>query len=49
VVEYHEIAGQSWHQLHEWFVAAGFHLVRQDEITDRVGTAWFSRTPIASA
>ncbi|HWB67974.1 MAG TPA: FkbM family methyltransferase [Mycobacteriales bacterium] len=46
VIEYHAVPDQSWPELRAWFGRAGLTVVRDDPETDRLGTAWLSRTPL---
>lgn len=45
VLEYHDVAGNSWEELREWFAGVGLHVVRHLGGPD-VGVAFLSRTPI---
>ncbi|HEX3460009.1 MAG TPA: FkbM family methyltransferase [Acidimicrobiales bacterium] len=47
VLEYHEVEGQSWAQLRDWFGSVGLHVVRQKPVNDALGTAWLSRGAVA--
>jgi FkbM family methyltransferase len=46
VLEYHEVTGQTWEQLRDWFAGVGLTVVRQEAATTHLGTAWLSRTPL---
>lgn len=43
VLEYHDIPGQSWGELRDWFAAVGLTVIRQEPVTANLGTAWLSR------
>jgi len=43
VLEYHDIPGQSWLRLRDWFAAVGLRVIRQEPVTENLGTAWLSR------
>ena len=48
VMEYHPVDGHSWDELQTFFSKAGLEVVHQEVglFTDRLGTAWLSRTPL---
>jgi FkbM family methyltransferase len=46
VLEYHDVPGYAWSELKEFFASADLHVVRQEPVTERLGTAWLSRTPL---
>ncbi|GAA4820333.1 FkbM family methyltransferase [Nocardioides caeni] len=46
VLEYHPVDGHSWAELKEFFASAGLQVVLDEPVTDRLGTAWLSRTPL---
>jgi FkbM family methyltransferase len=46
VIEYHDVPGQSWDELRGWLADRGLTVVRQEAVTERLGTAWLSRTPL---
>lgn len=50
VMEYHPVDGHSWDELQTFFSKAGLEVVHQERgiSTDRLGTAWLSRTPLPS-
>jgi hypothetical protein len=43
VIEYHDVPGHSWAELHGHLGAAGLDVVAQEEVTDRLGVAWLAR------
>jgi FkbM family methyltransferase len=45
VLEYHEVEGQRWTELRDWFAAAGLQVIRDEPEHPELGTAWLSRTP----
>ena len=45
VLEYHEVAGETWAELRDWFAAAGLRVIRDEPEHAELGTAWLSRTP----
>lgn len=49
VMEYHPVDGHSWDELRTFFSKAGLEVVHQELglDTDRLGTVWLSRTPLA--
>ena len=47
VMEYHPVDGHSWAELEAFFAEAGLSVVRHEPVTDRLGTVWLSRTPLA--
>ena len=48
VLEYHPVDGHTWEELQTFFSKAGLEVVHQELglFTDRLGTAWLSRTPL---
>jgi len=48
VLEYHEVAGHTREELFSFFEQAGLSVVHHEPITDALGTAWLSRTPLGS-
>jgi FkbM family methyltransferase len=46
VLEYHEVSGQSWRELREWFKGVGLEVVRDKPVNELSGNAWLSRGPI---
>ena len=46
VLEYHPVDGHSWEELRSFFAGVGLEVVRDEPVTDRLGTAWLSRTPL---
>jgi FkbM family methyltransferase len=47
VMEYHPVDGHSWAELEAFFTEAGLKVVRHEPVTDRLGTVWLSRSPLA--
>jgi FkbM family methyltransferase len=47
VMEYHPVDGHSWDELRTFLSEAGLEVVRHEPVTDRRGTAWLSRMPMA--
>jgi FkbM family methyltransferase len=47
VMEYHPVDGHSWDELRTFLSKAGLEVVLHEPVTDRLGTAWLSRTPMA--
>ena len=49
VLEYHPVDGHSWDELQTFFSKAGLEVAHQELglSTDRLGTVWLSRTPMA--
>ena len=48
VLEYHPVDGHSWDELQTFFSKAGLEVAHLELglFTDRLGTAWLSRTPL---
>lgn len=46
VLEYHEVEGQSWDELRDWYEGIGLQVVRHEPVSHGLGTAWLSRGPI---
>lgn len=46
VLEYHDVEGQSWTQLRQWFADADLRVVHEEPESPRLGTAWLSRDPL---
>lgn len=46
VLEYHDVPGQSWPDLRKRFAAIGLHVVRDEPVTPRLGTAWLARPSV---
>jgi hypothetical protein len=44
VLEYHEVEGERWSELRDWFAAAGLNVIRSEPVHPELGTAWLSRT-----
>lgn len=47
VLEYHEVPGRTWAELRTWFASVGLLVQRDEPVSDRLGTAWLSREPLA--
>ncbi|HET9501812.1 MAG TPA: FkbM family methyltransferase [Marmoricola sp.] len=45
VIEYHDVAGHDWAQLHAFFAEAGLVEIRREPVSPRQGTAWLTRHP----
>jgi FkbM family methyltransferase len=48
VLEHHDVDGHSWAELVQFFAEAGLSIAREERVTDELGVAWLSRTPLAS-
>jgi FkbM family methyltransferase len=47
VLEYHEVAGESWAGLKAWFAEVGLHVVAESPSnSESLGSAWLSRQPL---
>jgi FkbM family methyltransferase len=46
VIEYHDVAGQSWDELRGWLEKVGLTVQREEPIGNGLGVAWMSRTPL---
>lgn len=46
VLEYHDLPGHSWEELHRFFTGAGLRLLQREEFGPRLGMAWLSRDGI---
>lgn len=44
VLEYHDVPGHTWSELESFFARAGLSEVAREDITDRLGTVWLSRS-----
>ena len=48
VLEYHDVEGQSWADLRDWYENVGLRVVREMPANDALGTAWLTREPVRS-
>jgi FkbM family methyltransferase len=46
VLEYHEVPGQTWPKLRDWFAGVGLNVVRHLPSSEYLGAAWLSREPL---
>lgn len=44
VLEYHDLAGRSWHELARFFGDVGFRVTGVEPATPRQGTVWLERS-----